>query len=804
MSALPTFEHADALARDLPGAALLGADPAPVRLEDAAALLAEHYGLRGDLSPLTGERDANFLLKTMDGQRRMLKLSHPLETPLVADFQTQALLHLARHAPNLPVQRLVPARGGEPSLTVQLPGTTTPRVMRVFSYLEGQPMPQAPRSEAQSLNVARSLAALDSALAHLEHPAGNKDLPWDIQQAHRARSLLQAVTDPTRRTLALAALADFESETLPRLQALPRQPIHNDFNLYNLLVDPTQPERVAGILDLGDMVLAPRINDLAVAASYQLSDAGDALRALCSFVAAYHAVAPLSSAELTVLPAMVRARLAMVVAISGWRAARQPDNADYLLRNNAISWDRLHTMAGWTDAAVVAALHQACGLPLQTQGPQPMHSPTNDTTALQARRARLLGPAYRLFYEEPLHLVRGEGVWLHDTQGKRYLDAYNNVASVGHAHPHVVEAIARQARTLNTHTRYLHEGILDYAERLLSHMPPALGHAMFTCSGSEANDLALRIARAHTGAQGLIITRYAYHGVTAPLAEASPSLGALMRLGHTVRTVPAPQSVGQNPAEVGRRFAHGVREAIAELAAVGMRPAALLVDTVFSSDGVFTAPAGFLQEAVQAVREAGGLLIADEVQSGFGRTGEAFWGFERHGLVPDIVTLGKPMGNGHPVAGLAVQPGVLAAFAATCRYFNTFGGNPVSMAAASAVLDVIEREGLQANAQVVGTYLHGRLAALRQRHPQVGEVRGAGLFVGLPLVQPDAAGPPPGQLAARVVNALRQRGVLLSATGPAADTLKIRPPLVFQREHADLLADTLDEVLADPALHRPA
>ena len=364
MSALPTFNDPDALAHGLPGAALLGASPAPVPLANATALLAEHYGLYGDLSPLTGERDANFLLKTPDGQRRILKISHPLETPLVADFQTQALLHLERHTPDLPVQRLVPTLGGKHSLTVLLPDSIAQRVMRVFTYLEGLPMPQAPRSEAQRLNVARSLATLDSALTSLQHPAGDEDLPWDIQQAHRVRGLLQTVADPACRALALAALADFESETLPRLRALPRQPIHNDFNLYNLLVDPAAPERVAGILDFGDMVRAPRINDLAVAASYQLSDADDALRALCSFVAAYHAIAPLSSAELAVLPAMVRARLAMVVAISGWRAGRQPHNADYLLRNNAISWARLNTMANWTEAAVVAALHQACERPL--------------------------------------------------------------------------------------------------------------------------------------------------------------------------------------------------------------------------------------------------------------------------------------------------------------------------------------------------------------------------------------------------------------------------------------------------------
>ncbi|HEY0200667.1 MAG TPA: aspartate aminotransferase family protein [Burkholderiaceae bacterium] len=425
----------------------------------------------------------------------------------------------------------------------------------------------------------------------------------------------------------------------------------------------------------------------------------------------------------------------------------------------------------------------------------PTQATQQNTTALLARRARLLGPAYRLFYEEPLHPVRGEGVWLYDTDGQRYLDAYNNVASVGHAHPHVVQAIARQAGTLNTHTRYLHEGVLDYAERLLATMPAALGHAMFTCTGSEANDLALRIARTHTGAQGLIITRFAYHGVTAAIAEASPSLGRYVQLGDSVRTVPLPDTTHTTPEQVGTAFAESVRAAIADLRSHGIAPAALLVDTVFSSDGIFTHPAGFLAEAVRAIHEAGGVFIADEVQPGFGRTGETFWGFQRHGVVPDIVTMGKPMGNGHPVAGLAVRPEVLAAFAKACRYFNTFGGNPVSMAAASAVLDVIAQENLQANALEVGTYLRDRLRALAKRHPLICEIRGTGLIIGVELVRDHASRTPATTEAAQVVNMLRQRQVLLSATGPDANTLKIRPPLVFAKPHADLLADTLDEVL---------
>jgi 4-aminobutyrate aminotransferase-like enzyme len=412
------------------------------------------------------------------------------------------------------------------------------------------------------------------------------------------------------------------------------------------------------------------------------------------------------------------------------------------------------------------------------------------------RRARLLGPAYRLFYDTPLHLVAGDGVWLHDADGKPYLDAYNNVASVGHCHPHVVQAIARQAGMLNTHTRYLHEGVLAYAERLLGTFPEPLEQVMFTCTGSEANDLAMRIAVAHTRAQGLIVTRFAYHGVTASMAPASPSLGRFTPFGPHVRTVPAPLTLGQSARQVGARFAEGVRAAIADLRRHGLQPAALLVDTVFSSDGIHTGPPGFLAEAVQAIHEAGGVFIADEVQPGLGRTGEAFWGFLRHGVQPDIVTMGKPLGNGHPLAGLAVRRDVLAAFGRECRYFNTFGGNPVSMAAGMAVLDVIEQAGLMDNALRVGEYLRAGLEKLQRRRALIMEVRGAGLFIGVELCSDHTARTPATADAARIVNRMRERQVLLSATGEHANILKIRPPLVFSEANADLLLQTLDEVQA--------
>lgn len=344
----------------LPEAAVLTAPPAPVATGWAADLLQRRYGLSGPLKPLSGERDANFLLEPDDGGPRcMLKLSHPDEDPPVADFQTQALLHVAATDPGLPVQRLLRDRQGAASVQVEDAEGRT-RVARVFSYLEGLPMPQAPRSAAQRKSVARMLARLDLALAGLTHPAADRELPWDIQRAERVRPLLMHVADPARRALAEAALDGFEQRTKPLLASLRRQPIHNDFNLYNLLVDAQDTARVTGILDFGDMVHAPLVDDLAVAASYHIDEHGDALATIARFAADYHAVSPLTEAETSVLLDLVRARLTMVVAISGWRAARQPDNALYLMRNNAVSWARLSACAGLAPEQVQDAIAAAC------------------------------------------------------------------------------------------------------------------------------------------------------------------------------------------------------------------------------------------------------------------------------------------------------------------------------------------------------------------------------------------------------------------------------------------------------------
>src|ERR1700761_6019059 len=368
---------------------------------------------------------------------------------------------------------------------------------------------------------------------------------------------------------------------------------------------------------------------------------------------------------------------------------------------------------------------------------------------LIARREAALGGAYRLFYAQPVELVRGAGVYLYDPAGRSYLDAYNNVPSVGHSHPHVTEAVSRQLATLNTHTRYLTEGVIGYAERLLAtHDLGSPANAMFTCTGSEAGDLALRIARHHTGGTGVIVTAAAYHGVTAALAELSPSLGPNVPLGEHVRVVPAPAP--------GVNFTAAVAWAIADLERHGTRLAAFLADSLFSSDGVLPDPPGFLAPIVEIVHAAGGLYIADEVQAGFGRTGTHLWGYERHGIAPDIVTLGKPMGNGLPIAGIVARQEVLEDFGRRARYFNTFGGNPVCIAAATAVLDVLEAERLPANAAETGRYLRDAIGHVADGSAVLAGVRGAGLYLGVDVTDP-ATGAPSGDLAAVIVNQMRQR-----------------------------------------------
>ena len=424
---------------------------------------------------------------------------------------------------------------------------------------------------------------------------------------------------------------------------------------------------------------------------------------------------------------------------------------------------------------------------------------TVDTKLLE-RRYRLLGAGAPLFYNEPVHIVKGEGVWLYDAAGNKYLDVYNNVPNVGHCHPHVVEALYKQSKTLNVHNRYLHELVLEYAERLTGLHNEPLSMAFIVCTGSEANEIALRMARQATGKQGIVCTNFTYHGNTTAVDELSSIFHGGKSTSPSVKTVPFPETYrplnGLEGDALTGAYAAEVKRAIEEFEEEGIGFAGMLICSIFANEGLPNVPPGYMEQVMDQVRSAGGLYIADEVQCGFARTGKKMWGYQVGGVTPDIATMGKPMGNGHPVGGVVARADLVNDFREQVMYFNTFGGNPVQCAVGMAVLDVIEQENLQENAHVVGEYIRDGLRSLQSEYDLIGDVRGHGLFTGVELVTDREQKTPAPNETKIIVNAMKDKGVLIGNIGMYDNVLKMRPPLPFSKDNADLLLSVLEDVLA--------
>ena len=411
------------------------------------------------------------------------------------------------------------------------------------------------------------------------------------------------------------------------------------------------------------------------------------------------------------------------------------------------------------------------------------------------RRLDVFGSASVLFFQEPIEVVKGEGCYLFDSRGEKFLDCYNNVACIGHGHPRVAQYVGKQLSVVNTHTRYLNKVVDDYAEKLLSTFPRALNKIAMTCTGSESNDLALRSAFYYTGGKGVIVTSGAYHGNSYLTTFVSPSSTKGKVTCDFVKTVPAPDTYRIPKEKLADKFAKDIEKAILEFEAQGIKFAALLIDDIFSSDGVFADPQGFIQKAIEVVHKHGGVYIADEVQPGFGRTGK-MWGFMRHGVLPDIVTMGKPMGNGYPMSAMVTSDKIIDALKQT-GYFNTFGGTPGAAAAGTAVLEVLQEDGLIDNAKEAGDYLRAGLKDLALDHPCIGDVRGCGLFTGLEMVKDRDSKEVDSEGATLLINRLRYNHVLIGAAGPYGNILKIRPPLRFYKQDADFFIDAVAKSLKE-------
>ena len=739
----------------------------------AARLARELYGIALAAEPLPSERDQNFVLRDEAGPRFVFKIANREEALEVLDLQNKLLERLAQNDTGLVFPRLVT---GLSSLEIApVEGENGAAFFaRLLTWVDGVPMATVqPHSASLLRSLGEAIARVDQALAGFDHSAAHRVLYWDLRHADMAWRHLDLI--PARRRGLLTPFIDAWQAL--EWDRLPASVIHNDANDYNVLVDQSGA-RVVSILDLGDAVHSATVCDLAIAIAYAMLDKPDSIAAAAEIVAGYRAVRPLNEAETDALYTLAAARLCASVCYGASQARHAPAN-DYLSISNRPIWDLLTKLASFPTDWPREVFRRVCG-----------HAAGARTSAsLAESRRRMLGRSLSLSYGEPLHIIRGWRQHLYDAGGRRYLDCVNNVAHVGHAHPRVNEAIARQSALLNTNTRYLHEHLAGYLERLTALLPPRLSVVYLVCSGSEANELALRLARAHTGRERIFVLDAAYHGNTSALVDISPykfnGKGGRGKPAH-VEIMPLPDTY-RGPyrgADAGSRYAAHVADAIHRIGP----PAAFFAESASGCGGQIFYPPGYLAEAFDAVRAAGGVSVADEVQTGFGRAGSHFWMFQTQNAVPDIVTMGKPIANGHPMGAVVTTREIADSFANGMEYFNTFGGNPVSCAAALAVLDVIRDEGLQENARATGDYLLAGLRDLAARNPLVGDVRGRGLFLGIELTAGAAE-------ASALVDRMKDRGVLLSTDGPLHNVIKIKPPLVFDRHDADTLLAGLERVL---------
>jgi 4-aminobutyrate aminotransferase-like enzyme/Ser/Thr protein kinase RdoA (MazF antagonist) len=745
------------------------------------------YGLTGNLFPLVSERDQNFYITTETGDQFVIKIANTAEDPAIIDMQIKALEHIALVDPKLPVPEVLFSRNGLAIEQIQAENSANHNI-RILTYLSGAHPKDDPSDHALLRPIGACLARLVLALRGFFHPIANYELLWDLKHTSKLRQYLPHITDLNHHQLATYFLDRFDRNVLPLIPKLRAQIVHNDLVPDNILVAENDPGRIVGIIDFGDMTHTLLINDLATTIAPTLLEHADPVGVAAEIVAGYHELVPIEDVELRILYDLIGARLTMLNVIASWRAAIHPYNRDYIAGGVNETWSMLEVWRSLKPEDVTKKFFRICGFWEINEGSSPKKKSNETLQSHLSRRDRLLGPHAYLFYDHPLHIVRGEDVWLYDDEGARYLDAYNNVAHVGHCHPHVVNAISRQARKLNTSARYLHGYILELAEQITKLMPEPLSVCMFVCTGSEANELAWQMSKVVSGHSGALITEFSYHGSAAATTQFSTETIPLEKLPSYVQTLLAPISDSDY-----RKPDSGLSGAIKALEDHGHQPAMLILDTAFVSDGIYTSPEGYLDKLFAKTNDAGGLFVADEVQGGFGRLGQHFWGFQFDDVIPDIVTLGKPMGNGHPLAAVVTRPDIAESLANEMDYFSTFGGNPVSCAAGLAVLEVIEKEALQQNALEVGQYLKERLTNLQGDYPVIGEIHGSGLLLGVDIINSHGALDP--EMADQIINQMRENGVLIGTTGQNYATLKIRPPIVFKKEHAEILLEALIEAI---------
>ena len=783
----------------------LRTSPPSFGIAEGERIARDLYGLAVSASALPGERDRNFHLRTahargshardVDVREFVLKIVEAADADN-AECLVNVLDHLAEQDPSLPVPRLFPTQRGDAIGRFSRDGVDYAALL--VSFLPGQLLRDSPPSAALLQNLGATLARVDRALQGFFHPSLNRRLAWDVRRLPELAEFSSCIESPAARQAVEDVSNAFRARG-PRLRGLRSQAIHGDCHAKNILVAADQ-EAICGVLDFGDMIHAPLILEPAVAMSELLTEEVAPLASVGAVLQGYVRDRQLEADEVDLLFDLITARHAVTVLVHAWRRHHDPAGAGVLDEAAVASARSLRELLNVGEHALTREWHEVAGTAPRratAAAPAPAPPPVSASAVDLARRHRLMGAGAELFYERPLHLVRGAGVWLYDSQGHAYLDVYNNVAHVGHSHPTVVAAVQRQTAILATHTRYLHENILEYAEQLTSRLPSHLNACIFVNSGSEANDVAWRMAQMATGQRGGLVMEHAYHGITDAVAALTPGVGR-PRDPRVLTIAPPPANLRVDDAmdqESLAAAAQSADSAIAGLADRGFAPAAFFIDTAITSSGIFDPPASWAAAVTARVRAAGGLVVADEVQYGLGRSGSHFWGFERRGIKPDIATMGKPVANGYPMGVVVADRALIEAFQGRFGFFSTFGGNAVAAAAGLAVLKVLDAEQLMQNAAATSAYLRNQLESIAARYECLGTVRGAGLLLGLDVLGPDGSASMTRNR--RIVNALASEfRILIGYEGPAANILKLRPPMSFRREHADLLAQAIDAAAA--------
>ncbi|MCP4001265.1 MAG: aminotransferase class III-fold pyridoxal phosphate-dependent enzyme [Gammaproteobacteria bacterium] len=768
-------------------------------MSDIQQMVKEHFALEGRFSEIESERDQSFIITTANKEKFVVKISNRNDDYGTIDFQTQALLHIEQRNPSVPVPRIIHTQTGELCIVVKGKGSDE-HIVRVLSFLPGNEVGDDLEfnTSAMRRSVGSELAKLGLALRSYFHPHSAHVHPWDNMKFMVYREHIHHIPDKKARHQ-LEQIFDYVNEhCMDKYKNLRHQVIHQDAHNYNVLVENERPNEVSGFIDFGDMVYAPLIMDVAVSAHGMITlENDDVVGQMCDVIASFDSVVELEEQEIDLLYDAILIRIGISIVTTAWRSVMRPAEPAHI-DNIEDYWGLLDNLVTLGREQITQWFREACRFPTYSPvvGEQSELDQENEQQLL-AKRNRLLGDNLWHFFKNPLHIERGRGPWLYGADGKAYLDLYNNVPQVGHCHPHVAKAIGRQAKVLNTNTRYLYKIILDYAERLTNLLPDQLDACIFFNSGSEANDVAWQIAKFITGHSGAIVIEDAYHGISDAIIQLSPEEQETETPPH-VATLTAPCSYRgphagkENMAEL---YAADADEAIQQLENSGHRTACFMVDSAFCSSGVIDPPNGYLKLVGEKVRAAGGLVIADEVQSGFGRVGQ-WWGFEAHGLKADIVTMGKPVGNGFPLGIVVTSKKLLDSFTEQTGLFSTFGGNPVSCAAGMAVMDVIENENLIDNANSTGDYLRDRLRELAETQPSIGDVRGRGMLAAVEFVKDRETKVPAADETKELVELMRDQGVLIGRSGPSGNSLKLRPGLVFQPEHVDFFISALDKCLS--------